>query len=517
MSNSKALVYLSTIKIKGFIRNLIRKPMRLIFTIIGALLFIALFWFVATRGSIIPATIIDSLAFMLIVGAMGLLLLLTLSFNKQSALLHLNDANYLFGGPFTVTQVKHYIVWQNFVQLLLLSAGALGYVLIFLNFFIIDVSYLWKSFILLALSLFFVLMYFNYYYIKNASLPKRTKEVYWFAILSIAAIGLFVLSYFIQADGFVLEELFIAIADSNWFEFIPFLGWAMAIQKGNWLIGFGIPLLLGILYTFLFYQFDGEFYEKSIEDAERISKVLETTKKGGGQQDQLDSMKDSKKLVRLDNYPFLGGEWAIFSRQLLQLIKTKNLLSLTQLILFGIYAIMGIASQEAEFYMIMVAISILFSAVTEDIENELNRPFIYLIPGSSFKKLLSTMGVTVIRTFIMLCLSVLVLTIGLSTPLSEAIPFAITIFSGALIYLAISVLSMRLIGLKANQFILTLVRLLVFFIAAIPIVVVGLVMVFMLEMPIESIAGVAFLTNFILSLLILYLARGVVEGQGLVD
>ncbi|NLW28518.1 MAG: hypothetical protein GXY98_01220, partial [Erysipelothrix sp.] len=184
-NNNEALSYLIVTRIKSVVRNFVKKPIQAILSGIVLLAILGLFYFLSTRETVVPDGVFAKDGFLLIIGSMPLLILLIFVFNKQTALLYLNDANYLFVGPFSSVQVKNYLVITSLQQMVAIGFGAVIYFGLFFNFLIWDSRMLWKAFLFLSLTILLALMYFNYYYIVNASKEEPSRINRWLPVLSI--------------------------------------------------------------------------------------------------------------------------------------------------------------------------------------------------------------------------------------------------------------------------------------------------------------------------------------------
>ncbi|NLC42602.1 MAG: hypothetical protein GX775_07155, partial [Erysipelothrix sp.] len=214
---------------------------------------------------------------------------------------------------------------------------------------------------------------------------------------------------------------------------------------------------------------------------------------------------------------FLPGGWALLSRQILQLIKTKQLLEVGQITMLAIYTIIAIGSQDATFYQVMLLVSVVFVTNTESLENELKRHYIYLIPDHNFKKLMAAQAITFIRTFMYSVVSFVILIIFFKEPVVAALMFALNLCVITLLYQAIQTLVLRFLGLTKNMILSMFLKITIYFVVLIPNGLVISFLVLFLGYPLESILWIPLVLNAVLALLILYGARGVVDGAGIAD
>lgn len=517
MNNNEALSYLIVTRIKSVVRNFVKKPIQAILSGIVLLAILGLLYFLSTRETVVPDGVLAKDGFLLIIGSMPLLILLIFVFNKQTALLYLNDANYLFVGPFSSVQVKNYLVITSLQQMVAIGFGAVIYFGLFFNFLIWDSRMLWKAFLFLSLTILLALMYFNYYYIVNASKEEPSRINRWLPVLSMVMLLIvLIVSNYGRFDVGVMR-LFEKMVSHPWFQFVPFVGWANAVQNNNFWVGYGIPLVLSLIYIALFYRFDGDYYEKATEDAARVSAIKSKMMTSKNNQDTLEGLKDSKKLSKIKKYTFSSGGWALFSRQLLQLIKTRQLLSMNQIMIMVIYTIISIVSGDADMFKGMMVISLLFTMNTDSIESELKRHFIYLIPDSDFKKMVATLSVRFIQSGIYVLFASLVLILAFSEPLLDALYFSMNLWIVSFLYLSILVLSMRFIGFSKNQLLKLLVTTGLYLVALVPTGLVVFILYLMNAFSLEVLTIANSVVNGLLGVIFLMVGSAVVSGKGIVD
>lgn len=517
MNNTKALTYLSYLKIKGVVRNLFRKPIRAIFSILGIVLIFVLMINISLRDAIEIDSGISQYGFMAIVSAMPILMLFLLIFNKKTALLYLNDANFLFVGPFSDKQIKLYIIWQSIQQMIALGFMFVLYLAIFFNYLIIDASILYLGIVITSLSIYAIIMYTDYYYVSNASREYPSKVKYWLPFLILAMIIFVAIASNLNQSDMSIIKIIERLLEHPMFSYIPFLGWAYALQNGNYWLGVLCPVVLGLVYTYLFFQHKGDYYEKAIDDALYVTSQRQKINKAGGNQEALDSMMEVKKVTKTKNFKFLGGGWALLSRQILHLIKTRKLLDLQQLFMLGIYTAIAMFSGEAELYQLMLMISVLFITNTDVLESELSRHYIYLVPDHNFKKLLASLSIMIIRVLTYSLIAFLFLVFFFKLPLMSSILFSLNLVAVSLMYQASLVLVLRILGLQKNKILQMFIQLIVFLIVLVPSGLIVFLLLFIVELNLDQVSIVTMILNIISTFLLLYASKGVVDGVGIVD
>lgn len=517
MPNNNALGYLVFTKLKGKIRYLFRKPIRAILSVLGIIILGFLMFNILTRDAMPLEGEAIRYYFMLILALFPALLIFIFVFNKKTALLYLNDANFLFTGPFNDKQIKFYIFMLSIEQMVTIGLMFVLYIIVFLNYLVFTPALVYQGLLITLVSVYVTLMYTNYYYIYDASNEINSLRKKWLPILMAVVVIVVALIANINQGDYALFSMLDRTVLHPLFEFVPFLGWGVAIQNGHYLVGFLPPLILAFLHTWLFFRYQGDYYEKAMEDANMLSLLQKKAGKMGNSQEAIDSNKDAKKLTKLKHFNFLPGGWALLSRQILQLIKTKQLLEVGQITMLAIYTIIAIGSQDATFYQVMLLVSVVFVTNTESLENELKRHYIYLIPDHNFKKLMAAQAITFIRTFMYSLVSFVILIIFFKEPVVAALMFALNLCVITLLYQAIQTLVLRFLGLTKNMILSMFLKITIYFVVMIPNGLVISFLVLFLGYPLESILWIPLVLNAVLALLILYGARGVVDGAGIAD
>ena len=169
MPNNNALGYLVFTKLKGKIRYLFRKPIRAILSVLGIIILGFLMFNVLTRDAMPLEGEAIRYYFMLILALFPALLIFIFVFNKKTALLYLNDANFLFTGPFNDKQIKFYIFMLSIEQMVTIGLMFVLYIIVFLNYLVFTPALVYQGLLITLVSVYVTLMYTNYYYIYDAS------------------------------------------------------------------------------------------------------------------------------------------------------------------------------------------------------------------------------------------------------------------------------------------------------------------------------------------------------------
>lgn len=250
----------------------------------------------------------------------------------------------------------------------------------------------------------------------NETLPEAFFKV--LTVICYALMGVFVLvaalMMFRQGASFdvIREYLSLPVIQA-----IPVIGWNIAMIR---LIFVG-PTVLNVICTILFCVFTavlfilacrakcvGEYYEDAAKFADDYAELKAKQKKG-----VMSTSLGKKKKFKEAEVTYKGtGAKAIFYRQLLEYKKSKffifgfyTLVALVVGIGIAVFAVLEMKGDTDPMRIfvipgIMAYVIFIFSAYTTKWSLELENPYTYLIPDSSFKKLWYATKIEHIRAFI---------------------------------------------------------------------------------------------------------------------
>ena len=233
----ESLLYLYKLKAWGFIRNIFKKPLSAIFTVLAILFFvaiyIAMFMVSAEMEEKLPFELfgIFFLAFSLFMGVAML-------FQKRTALLSMSDAHYLLIGPFKRQHIFLSAIMGSMGGALLYGVMAYAYSIAFFSplfdFQVFD--YFWILIVALAVFYFiFILIDFSYIRFLGHTHQRaiRVLVISLIVIITLSVFGYYCLRYY-TID---LSKTFLSFITSDLFNFTPFFGWANAaiynMHNGN--------------------------------------------------------------------------------------------------------------------------------------------------------------------------------------------------------------------------------------------------------------------------------------------
>lgn len=517
----KSLFYLSMTKWKGTIRNQFRSISSAILTIFMVLLYGGLFVAVFLIPSDAMSEVMNMQFNTALLMGLGVLALLcvTVLMNKRKALVYDTDAFYLFAGPYTRKQINGFILVQTWFQSAIygLICSYVTAMMSFGNGF--TVSMMLFSFVIYWLIMAFFLTLTDYIYLW--SLVKKKHEIWNYVVVllvvfSVAAV--FFLS--VQRTGYDLKNGYMDFALSREFYMVPFFGWGKwainAFSQGNYVsMLWGILLLVGcnLVLGILFLHFQKDIVEQAVEDAQSVSDYMRKVRANKG-----NSIMDTKKVKGIKG-EFPEGAKAIFYKNMLMMRKTGNFLRKQDIFVIVLYFVISYVCMPGHrFYMFCYMMMIWMFGLMNDAEllGDLKNYQIYLIPEKPLKKLFYAVIPAYLKIGIILGTAIIFSGVLNRMPVLDIVQYALMLLGYAMIFLAGTVLSVRLLKSRTNVMMENLLRMLIILVCAIPSSVLGVLCYFIfrdLNMIVMVTSIFTLVLNFGVSILIMVACQGMMNGK----
>ena len=463
-----SILQLFLAKKKARIRHTFAKPLSAILTIL-----IILFYGYSLFGSLLRAgageldiETYHMFSWLSLVFAIGIAMLVCLQ--SRVALFFEEDSYYMFVGPFNNQQILSFLLLENFSNSLLTGAICTIVPLMIIGTTVRVPLYISLGTCLL-LTVFFFLMtsIVDLVYIRDLIKEKKVATRKIIAIIMLVALVAFV-AYGYVANGMEFNEAFIDYMLGNTFYYFPVFGWVRYVQVGLFyqngafiVIGVGLLVVVSAILNWAMIHTKGYFFEKAMQDATDYSAYYKRAMEG---KQETNTKKLAKTKVR-----YKMGEAAIFSKNLLIMQKTRQFVSLQDLIISVLVIVLGTVMKiPFLFYCGLVLFYLLNSTGTSELVEELKQLYVYLLPGKGQKKLFYAMAIPVFKksvfTLIMLVGGMIMMKpeLGSSIVLTLAmLSFVILIFSG-------DVLSLRLLKSRNSKMIEMTLRMVFLTICCIP-------------------------------------------------
>jgi hypothetical protein len=435
---------------------------------------------------------------------------------RDNGILTMADANFLFTGPFEKKTVLAYI--------LIASAPAsilTGFFMCFYFPFLLGPVLTVSKFlvVLLIISLLFGCIFLSYYYlyvvdVDKPGLKKKVRKIF-FAFLGVLV---FVFIILLVNTGFNVKDTAQKFFTNSWYNWVPLFGWAKwaisSLLNGNIIYGF-IPAtaLLVITNTVLclaLYNVKSDFYEKTLEDSANLQKLLDEIKTNGS----ADVRSVAKLKKKASPIRFNQGAAAIYSRQMLESNKL-NLVSKCRELFLGLFYIAfgAIFGLEFNFILLMIGFGALSMSLNDSWHRDFKKPYVFLIPASSFSKVIYSVLPGLIKTLISGSITITIGALVYRVNPVNIISYILIFASFVVLFIFAEVLTYRLIGSGSSVMAVTFMRMFFAMGTCIP---AGIVLVIIIGLSngipnMLVIAACMLLINVASSALLAYLSRGIFE------
>lgn len=466
------LIRLWFMKQKAVLRNLFRKWTSALFTIVMIGVYGGLFFMMLKSNERAGTSFnIQSVHFSILLGlGFSAIIIFTQLLQKRKALFYEQDSFYLFSGPFTRTQVMGYLMLQSILGASTFALFALFVMISFSSGMPLTFPFLLMCFLCFTILYLFWINLTDFLYVLSITDRKYNKLSHLIAFIMIAIfVGIFLIVLFV--NHFDIQTSLMNFAQSNLFYFVPVFGWVklilVSLVTQNYLVmilGIAILLLSYVLLATWFLNFKGDFYEQAMMDSTALTHYIESIKSG----EQSSSMQKLKvKKVRMK---FKEGAGAIYSKNLLLMKKTRGFFRVQDLIVAIIYFIVSYFIPYGGFpifcYMLVFW---LFTMIQDsDMMQELKNYQIYLIPDAPLKKLLYVMLPTLEKVMIVSFITVSLAGLIYQKPILLILQYIILLWGYALVFLASSVLSVRIFKSRNNVMMENMVRMIIMILSALP-------------------------------------------------
>lgn len=514
----KALIFLYLLRIKGNIRNVFSKPSSAIFASFMILVYGGMFiGVVMNPGAALSMMNITAINSAIFVGlAFTAFMVMMMLMQSRKSLFMENDAFYLFSGPFKRSHAMQFIMSQSIVGAIFCGLTSLFLMVIFGAELEYSAIFLFLTFLSHTLVYFFFTILYYYVYllsIKDRKYRHVSLYTMLFFMVAVAIIFVFVLAQ----NDFEIKNSAMNFLDSELFHYVPLFGWVKLMLTsfiiGEWLmvfLGFALLLASCVIIYLLMCNYKGEFVEKAMQDAIEFTKRYKEAKAG-----TRTSFKDKK--IRNVSSDFKEGAAAIFSKTILQMKKTNTYISFQDIIFIGMYLVIAmIGDLGFEFFTYMMVFWLFITIQNSEFMREMNNYQIYLIPEKPLAKLLYLVAPYIMKYMILTLVPIFIGYIIMQPPLIRAVQNLIMLAGYACLFVSASVLATRVLKSRNNAMMENMLRMLIIIFASLPSLILILI-IFNLNIVnmtlLTLLTFLPFVMNFVLSALILYGCRNMMNGR----
>lgn len=492
----KAILYMLEKTIKNGIIDILHHPIQLI---------VYLFIIVTTVSGIVRSLVSNIGAdqtyfdFRILQGAYLLILyfvsvpIMLKGTNASTTFFKMSDVANVFTAPISEKRILIYGVGRQMATILLLLVCFVSYGAMAVQYFSLTI---WDAVFLMlgvGVMLFEVQMITILIFCLCNGKPARIRLMkYAIYFIIIIPIAIALLQLFTK--GFTYENFLEAIS-LPCLNYIPIVGWTNGLFMGV-IVGDALKISIygGLLIMFtafaiaVFILSKADYYEDVLQKTESIYEFRNAIKTGKVSDK---NMMNDKKQVRIGRTGIKKGTGAttFFFKQYREMSRRSRIpfLNVNTAVLTAFVVIVGFAlkafeGSEITASMILTIVAILscyiqfFFTVSDDWIKELQKPYIFMVPASSVKKLIMACATSVIKPLIDGFIAFMVGGILLgANPLD--ILACMTIYSSCgVLYTSLNVLVQRFMGKAGNRGILMVVYMLLMFVALIPGIVVSATM-----------------------------------------
>ncbi|MDD8049408.1 MAG: putative ABC exporter domain-containing protein [Thomasclavelia sp.] len=504
-------------KLKAQVRNLFKSKISAIFIIILGLFVIAGFVTIIISGGTISTLMVKDMSalVMMITVVLAILVFITL-FSSRKALFYEEDAYYLFSGPFLKKQVMKYLWANTILQAILFGFGAVYFTVFLGSEYDLSIPmylFLWLFFSLVIL---FFLTLVDYLYILSISSPKYKNLSRIIAgVIVLVFVGTFLASIIINGTN---NNILVTYTMADSFKYVPIFGWfkqgLLSFITGDYLqavIMLGLMVVTYLVLFKIYISFDGDFYEQALDDAISFSAYYKKVKSGKG------SSTFTNKVSNV-NGSFKPGAWAILSKNLLMMKKTKSFITPQELLSLGTFIVVTILSDLGMlFLMYFLFLWIMSSIQTSSLMQDLNNMQIYLIPDKPMKKLLALIIPDLVKYSLLTGVVTLGMGLFLKLPLESVLYYVLTVVGFVFVIVCSSVLSVYILRSRANPTLQTITRMLVIAICSLPSILLMLGLLNFLHLSLETSMNIltysSLVCNIVISFIIILCCKGMMNGR----
>ena len=465
----RAIFYLLRKNVKNGITDTLRHPMKLtVYLLVAASLVYAVI-----RSFFMEVGVEDMLDMRILYGAyLALLFFISIpimlkGISTGSAFFTMGDVSNIFVAPVSAKKILVYGIGKQLATSLFLVVCFSAYGSMAIKMFELSAG---GALLLsggIALMLFIVQISTLLIFCLCSARPALCIYLKLF-IYSLAFFALGTVAAYMFSTSMTLENLYTAISQ-EYLEYIPVIGWVHGIVFG--LVSGNIVkitvyslLLLALCVTGLivFFKTRLDYFEDVLSRAESYYEFRENLRTGTVS----DKMLLGSKKIRLRktgiNKGF--GASAIFFKHLREGSRRSRfmLFNINTVVLLGISALIGLV-MKSFFYryweityiyisdVIICAYVQFFFSAAGDWVKELNKPYIFLIPDSSVKKLMMAGATSIIKPFCDGLIAFFFLWILVGGSAMDALSCALVYGSFGCIYISSNILAQRIVGISGNR------------------------------------------------------------------
>lgn len=406
----------------------------------------------------------DNRIIYLIIGGIGLMYLYLYVYTgllTGSTFFNMADVNLLFVAPISPVKILIYGLFSTIGKTLLASVFIFYQIPNLKNAFGYGAKEILALFFAYSLLVFINhILSIGIYVFSNGN--QNRKSMVW-SILYVFIGGIFLAAFLIykKEQAGILETLY-SMVDNKWFGYLPVVGWTVMLFKGvvtasavDVIISLGMFIAVSVLCILMLTGREADYYEDVLYSTEITFQNKLNAKEGRNTSSNIKRHKDIKN----EEHGINKGKGAsvFIYKHLLEIKRSSRILFIDGLSIFTAVGV-GIAGyflKDAMKAYIILAVLIYFQyfiTIFGKLKYELTKPYIYMIPESSFKKLLAAS----VSSFLKPCADAViffgVLAIVKGAGILQCLFMALTYIASGAVFIGLTVVYQRLFGAQPNLF-----------------------------------------------------------------
>ena len=468
----KALSYLMITRFKNRILSLKKKPALLVlYLIIFAFIVFSVVVVLVLNKDMKQMNFADERILLLILAGLGLFYLwmfTSTGLSTGSSLFTMPDVGLLFVAPISSKKILLYGLISTLGKSLLASIFIFYQIGNLKTNFGYGMKEIVALFLIFAFMVLFCQLLSIGIYIFSNGKPER-KRLVWTLLYSLFGILIIGALSIQRQEQTGLLQAFLGLMDQNWFGYVPITGWVVMFFQGvvhNSIPMILIPLILffvfGAMILSLLTMGTADYYEDVLVSTETTFNTLNAAKEG-----RSIPKANGKKIKIKDNEQGINhgvGANTFLYKHILEMRRKSRIIFIDSYTIFlmlgagvaGYYFNRFEAPSAAAYGILGTAVYMQFIfSMMGKLKAELTKPYIYLIPEKSFKKVFAASLTSLIKHGVDgVLMFLIVIILGGTDPLTGLFS-AIAYTSSGAVFVALTILYQRVLGGQPNKIVQT--------------------------------------------------------------
>lgn len=529
----KALTYLILTQTKNKILAIRKKPgMMILYGIILLSIIGSIILLIAAKDMQLNTAYTDDRILYMFLTGFGMLYLFTFTFtglSTGSTFFTMADVGLLFVAPISNKKILFYGLLSSIGKTMLAS--------IFILYQIPNLQRMFGYGLIEILALFFIYVVMVMFcqtlsigvYIFTNGNQKR-KNIVKLALYVFAGL-LMVATYLImQKENVGIIDGTKLLLDRKWFEYLPVIGWVIMFFKGilagsilQAIIALAFFVLISALLISLLTAHESDYYEDVLYSTELQFQRINDYKEGRN----VSATSSNRKVkVKEEENGLIKGKGAIVFafKHILEMKRSSRFIFIDTLTILTTIGV-GIAGYSMKHkmssYIILATIIYIqfFMTLFGRLKIELMKPYIYMIPETSFKKLIAASISSLLKPCVDSVFIFATLALVGGAGILECIFMAIAYSSSGAVFVGLTIVYQRVLGGQPNKFIQIFIGFSLMFIIFTPAIVVSVLFALLIiPKSMQFLSTLPFsIINLVCALIMFYSCRNLLDNAEFSD